>query len=489
MRITNLRWHWIAGAFFIALFAVLLSIHLGALKKPPSAVFPPKSSEHATLTPKETWMNISQNGRKIGYSHRTFVNTGKGYKFSETVFMRINTMGMVQPMSFKTEGLLNRDMSLASFSFNLQSSLFNFEVRGFVEGGNLSIYTGPPGHQNKAVLTPAKVPYLANSVLDMAAHSSLIAGQSRTFHVFDPITMGDRPVKVTFVNREKIATHDGEKEVKKMVVDFMGVQQFAWIDDEGTVIKEEGLLGVSLEKVSSREALREFASSSADLTDIASIKADTIITDPAALTELKLKLINADKKLFLNGDRQIFENDLLTIRKESLKPSVDQSDKAASELAVFLSPSPFIQSDDTDIKQKTEQIVLPSDSAVVKAGKIVQWIHQHLEKRPTLSIPNALETLKTMTGDCNEHAALLAAMARAAGIPAQIEAGLVYQKGRFYYHAWNVLYLGTWVTADAVFGQLPADVTHIRLVRGSEEKQIDLLSTIGHLKIHIEDYR
>jgi len=88
-------------------------------------------------------------------------------------------------------------------------------------------------------------------------------------------------------------------------------------------------------------------------------------------------------------------------------------------------------------------------------------------------------------GDCNEHAVLLAAMARAAGIPAQIEAGLVYMKGRFYYHAWNVLYLGRWITADSLMGQIPADVTHIRLVRGEPDSQMDLIGVIGKVKLEI----
>ena len=88
-------------------------------------------------------------------------------------------------------------------------------------------------------------------------------------------------------------------------------------------------------------------------------------------------------------------------------------------------------------------------------------------------------------GDCNEHAVLLAAMARAADIPAQIEAGLVYMNGGFYYHAWNVLYLGRWITADSLMGQMPADVTHIRFIRGGADRQIDLVGVIGKVKIHI----
>lgn len=485
----NIRWHWIAGAFFVAIFAVLFSIRLGLFQKSLPTDTPSATSDSRTATPKETWMNITQNGSKIGYSHRIFSKADEGFKFSESVFMRINTMGIIQPIRFMTEGLLNQDMSLASFSFNLQSSIFNFEIRGVAKGKNLSIYTGPLGDQSRTDLSLPKAPHLANSILDVVAQYKLNPGQSKTFHVFDPVTMGDRPVQVTLLHTEWLKTGSGLKEAKKLSVDFMGVQQFAWIDKEGTVIKEQGLLGITLEQVSSKEALRGFTSSSTDLTEIASIKVNKIITNPAALKELHVRLINADKSLFLNGDRQVFKNNLLIIRKESPVSSMDRSAKGSTAIRIFLEPSPFVQSDHIAIKQKVAELVLPSDSDHIKAKKLVQWINKNIKKRPVLSIPNALDTLNSMTGDCNEHAALLAAMARAAGIPAQIEAGLVYQKGRFYYHAWNVLYLGKWVTADAVFGQLPADVTHIRLVRGSEEKQVDLLSSIGRLEIHVEDFR
>jgi hypothetical protein len=137
------------------------------------------------------------------------------------------------------------------------------------------------------------------------------------------------------------------------------------------------------------------------------------------------------------------------------------------------------------MQAKVKEIISPDDPMTVKAGKLVAWVHKNLQKRPVLSVPNALEILRQRVGDCNEHAMLLMALARAAGIPAQMEAGIVYQRGRFYYHAWNVLYLGTWVTADATMGQFPTDVTHIRLVRGME-RQIDLMRVIGRTKIDIE---
>jgi hypothetical protein len=48
-----------------------------------------------------------------------------------------------------------------------------------------------------------------------------------------------------------------------------------------------------------------------------------------------------------------------------------------------------------------------------------------------------------------------------------------------------VLYLGKWITADAVFNQFPADVTHIMLVRGNGKEQLNLISAIGKIKLEV----
>ena len=80
---------------------------------------------------------------------------------------------------------------------------------------------------------------------------------------------------------------------------------------------------------------------------------------------------------------------------------------------------------------------------------------------------------------------LFAALARAAGIPTKIEAGVVFLRKRFFYHAWNSIYVGRWITVDALFDQIPADVTHIRLASGMQKDQLDILGLIGNLKIQI----
>ena len=76
-------------------------------------------------------------------------------------------------------------------------------------------------------------------------------------------------------------------------------------------------------------------------------------------------------------------------------------------------------------------------------------------------------------------------MARTAGIPTEVEAGLVHMNGRFYYHAWNVIHIEESITVDALMGQIPADVTHIRLIRGDTMDQLDLVHVIDKIKIEI----
>ena len=113
-------------------------------------------------------------------------------------------------------------------------------------------------------------------------------------------------------------------------------------------------------------------------------------------------------------------------------------------------------------------------------------MYDALEKRPVASIPNAVQVLEMRAGDCNEHAVLFAALARASGLPARVVAGVVYADGAFLYHAWDEVWLGSgWMSVDPTFDQMPADATHVKLVEGGPEAHAALLAVIGKLAIDI----
>jgi hypothetical protein len=457
------------------LFAALMAIRLDLFKSPAVLITPLQSD----LSARESWMTIRQGDRKIGYSHRQLSATDTGYQLTDRTVMRITTMGLVQDMDLRTTAVLGSDLSLSAFDASLESSRISFSVHGEVTGDTLVVST-----ENSQQEIPLPEPiYLASGLWDTAAASELQPGQSIEVPIFDPLSLGSHTIKVTLLGKDAIEIPEGERAAKKFQADFMGVVETAWIDENGTVLKEEGLLGIALVK-DTRENATDLATlaGSRDLTLAASIPVGMILDAPATLQQLQLKIDGASPTLLLDGGRQTFSNGILTIVRETLPDPPEISTEAETE---FLAATPFIQSDHPEIITAAREAVADAKRPLSKAENLVAWVHDTLEKRPVLSVPSALATLRQGTGDCNEHAVLLAALARAAGIPARVEAGLVYLDGRFYYHAWNSLYLGRWVTADALMNQIPADVTHVRLVRGEAGEQADLLGAIGNLSIQI----
>ncbi len=484
------RWLWFAGGGSILLFAALLLFRLGI----PEAIFQDgkrvETGGTLSIRPAETWMNLTQEGRKIGYARRLWSETESGFRYLEEIQMRINTMGVVQPMAVRTEAELKPDRTLSSFHFALRSNLFGFAVRGTVAGRKLTLHSGAPGAEKQTTLDLAEVPYLGGGILESVAAEEMKPGEGRSFPVFDPASLGQRQARITLIGEETLTVSGRSLRTRKFEVDYLGMKQWAWMDETGAIVRETGILGIALDRVSREEALAGLeGTAGGDLAEIAAIPSSTPIDDPPGIRVLRTRISGIDDHgLALDGGRQTWRGGVLTIRRESSAASRKPPAPPEDLLEASLAPTPLVQSDHPKIVKALRQIIAPEDPAGAKAGKIVAWVHKNLEKRPVLSVPNALETLERRMGDCNEHAALLAALSRAAGIPAQVEAGLVYLNGRFYYHAWNVLHLeewGGWVTADAVMGQIPADATHIRFVRGEIDRHLDLLSLIGRVKMEI----
>jgi len=430
------------------------------------------------LAARESWMNIYQGKQKIGYAHRRLNPQEDGYSLQDSMRIRINTMGMSQDIHMATSAGLNSDLSLDTFSFQLNSSLFRFSIQGKREGDVLTLYT-----DGQEIHVPADdTLFLAPGMLDAVLDGDMGENESRRFMIFDPASMGQRPVRVTMRGYDRLTIMGRDHLARKMQIDAMGVSQYAWVGEDGTILQEDGLMGIRLQRTNRKDALGGRLSSSVDLTEMVSVIPKGHIDHPLTATQLRLKISGLTSAIKLQGDRQSVQGDVLVIRREAYPSAASAS---ASPSHAHLMPTPFIQSDHPEIVDQVNQIVKVSDPDRLKAEKILNWIHTHIAKRPVLSVPDALETLKHRVGDCNEHAVLMAAMARACGIPSQIDAGLVLTRGRFYYHAWNVLYLDGWVTADALMGQLPADITHLRLVRGDAKDQIDLMGVIGNIAIEI----
>jgi hypothetical protein len=479
---------WLLGIAFILIFSGLLAVRMGffsSLFSGTPVLNPPAEKLPGT----ETWKNLFLQDKKIGYSHSALFPEPKGYRVEETLFMRMNIMGFSQDLQMATQAHLKPDLSLSSFDFTLHSGIFEFRATGKMKTENsLSIETSLPGELQKKEIRLDYPLHITAGLMYSAAQELRTSESGRLmFHIFDPLTMTQEPVTVEAVGREDIRIGKEKISTTRLTISYRGIAQTAWMDENGEIVKEKGILGMTFEKTTRQEALAGIAPNpESDLTRLAAVPVNTPIESPRETSRLKIRIEGiSDENLNLDGGRQALSENILTITQETLQTEPFPDVSTIPKMKKFLAPEPFIESNDPAIQKLATTTVSAGDTPLTKAKKLVEWVFQNIKKQPALSLPDAVATLENRMGDCNEHAVLLAALARAAGIPSKIEAGLVYLDGRFYYHAWNLLYIGQWITADAVFGQMPADATHIRFASGGLNAQIDLIAVIGRVKIKI----
>jgi transglutaminase-like putative cysteine protease len=105
---------------------------------------------------------------------------------------------------------------------------------------------------------------------------------------------------------------------------------------------------------------------------------------------------------------------------------------------------------------------------------------------------SAVVALNKKKGNCQTHAKLYTALARAAGIPTRFVSGLVSQDGAsFLYHSWAESLLdGRWIAVDPTFNQVPADPTHLAFFEGNRLADLSpLVGVIGKIKVTILEER
>jgi hypothetical protein len=370
----------------------------------------------------------------------------------------------------------------------LDSGMVGFEARGRVEGQYLVLNTGFGGEMRESKIMLQDKPLLSLGLWPHLMKKGLVVGDRYRLSLFDPSIMAQKPVEVSVIGRETIVLDGRKWEAYKVKTIFAGLEVLAWIGPNGERLKEEGLMGFRMVKTTEDEARSGIRSGpELDIAESVSIPANMVLAEPANLSYLKIRLDGIDLGgLDLGTGRQRLTGSMLEIGLES---NEDSHVYKKVGLEPYLKASPFIQSDHPAIKTLAGKIVGQLNQGEVKARKILQWVYDSLDKRATVSVPNALGTLKARAGDCNEHAALFAALARAAGIPAKVSVGLVYTRDRFYYHAWNEVFLGEWITVDALMGQMPADVTHIKFVEGDLDRQAEMVRVIGQVELKVLEAR
>jgi hypothetical protein len=441
----------------------------------------------------EQWMEIFVRGRKVGYAVTGVKKIEGGFDVTEQMFLAVNMMGSAREILSNTRAQLDEGFLLSSFDFSVVSGLFDFRISGEMKGNNLHLSTGEKGKEKTRTIRLPSRPMISAGITHFFKSREFKVGDSFTFPVLDPITMTSKPTTIKVAAREVITLDGQSYKAYRLEMNSLGRPLLFWLDEEGVSLKEEGFMGFTLVRSSSSRAkLGLNRSGQIDFCELSAIKVARKLEDPRKVSYLEVELNHVPASLPVDGSRQSLSGRILAVEKE--RPPFEASyvipyRARDRKLLRYLRPELLIQSDDSGIATLAKTIVDGVTDPFRAAKMILSWVFENLEKTPVASIPDAREIFKHRKGDCNEHATIVTALLRAAGIPARIVAGVVYKDGRFYYHAWNEAYINRWVSMDATLRQVPVDATHIKLINGGIEKQIQIAGMIGNLEFTILDYK
>ncbi len=432
----------------------------------------------------ERYLGVYFQKERIGFvKSRLMPADGEGFVLEQLARLNLRIMNDYHPVEMRVTAELTAALLLRSFDFTINSPFSTMAVRGTVDDRTVrfTMSTGKETVYDRVRLAGA--PYLNINQRGYLLRRNLEPGDRIQVPYFDPLTLSGNDVTLEYKGLEKVLIKDRVQNLHHFVEHFSGMRINSWLDKQGNLVKEESPAGFVMLAEPEFKAT-DIKAPAADLLRSVSVPVTGGMVDLKNLTTISYRLTWPKEGDFqLNRGRQHLSADVLTISLEKMPGRDAMPCRAATD---SLAATPYIQADHPHIRELGREICAEAADSMSKVEALAAWVYENLEKRPEIMVPDALSTLDRRRGDCNEHAALFAALARSMGIPARIVAGLTFSQGAFYYHAWNEVCLDdSWLSLDTTINQIPADLGHIAFVVGETKEQIKIGALLGRLQIEV----
>lgn len=445
------------------------------------------SPENASLPQDETWLAYYMQGKKIGYEHTVWEPLQAGDRRLVQVRresqLSIKRQRDVVELKLAWTSVQTADGQLVRFETTQQLGPTPMRHRGTLKGDTLLI---------ENLTQPARstqIPWSEEmggffELERTLADDPLEPGEERSLKLLLPPFFQVVDVHLKAKEWESTALLDGTRNLLRAdaTIHIPAAGKLAstlWIDKEGTIHKQlEQQTGQEAFLTTREAALSKEDSGPLDLLSSTLVVLAKPLANPRQTTRAvyDLELTGQDpSQVFVSGlTQRITKLGPHKIRLEvrAVRPGEEISDDwdAPKDAPTDKdrTASTFIQSDDKLVRQLADQV--EGEAPVELAKNLSDFVRGFVRKKDySVGFATAADVAREPQGDCTEHAVLLAALARARGLPARVAMGLVYirsPKPAFAYHMWNEVYLdGNWIPLDATFGGVAAD--HIKLNHSS----------------------
>ncbi|MEM6256740.1 MAG: transglutaminase-like domain-containing protein [Planctomycetota bacterium] len=465
----------------------------------------PVPAEQAKTIEYEAWYTLKLGGQKAGYMHASLEEEDGKLINKTSMVLTIKRGDVDMRIEQASRFIETLDYKPLRSSSSMKFALMATEQEIDFTGDQWVVTSRNAGQETRSKVAPPKIKWMTpGAMTDYVLQAIENGDKDITVTSLDP-TMGTTPIKtqMTRGETENIEVFGKTIAATKWVTRTTaapGVEIEQWSDENGIPVKQRipMLPGMEVEMLLADKELALAEFDAPELLAASLIEPDMAIRNPRKLKRAVFDLVGEDLKENVGdavpeaGFQQTEWVDGKTLRVtiDLDKPVIPERFIVAGEA---MNASSMLNFKDEAIQKLIKQAVDPS--AIKQADKnpapelgikarqqaaksLRDFVRDHIEQKDlSVGFASASEVARTGRGDCTEHACLLAAMLRGAGIPSRTVTGLVYadqfagRKDIFGFHmwtqAWGVDEQGNrrWIDLDAA---LPGDIdgfdaTHIAL--------------------------
>lgn len=441
----------------------------------------------------ERWFGIYVNSERVGFYRQRIDKSDDGYRMEGNGSVRMKVMSFSKEASMHETYLVSKNLVLRSFDVEQTVNGSSSHVSGKVSGSAMHIKSDANGTViNKTLKFKGDI-YPGPALNFYPLMRVVSAGTSYKIQAFDPEETKIKEIQITVLGEG--TTSEGVQALKLRNSLYPFVNNDIWVDGQGNTLEESVREGLVITKAELPTTIGSFISDWAlakkDLIyDFSLVPVQPPIKDSKKLTGLAVEISDWNDALPLlqEGGQEAIKGDKgrVTFRTGSLVQTSPESGVQKPTNAQ-LRPADKIESDAKEIKAQAKALAEGGKSGEELAKALVSWTAAWL-KDTVDDGGSALKSFKSKSGNCQSHARLYTALARAAGIPTRFVSGLVHQEGKgFLYHSWAESFIGDhWISVDPTFNQFPADPTHLKLLEGHlPEDMAPIIAIIGRIKMTV----
>lgn len=427
-------------------------------------------------------MGLFLNGRKVGYAQSLVVEDRfqgtKALRTDARTWLDVALLGTPLRMDLRSS-TWSRDGKALRMTFRVESSGRVQTLDARFQGPKIDLTVENGGKTSRKTLDAPKDGPVVDDPIDALLRSS-DKTERRVVYVLDPLTASLVRNEVKPVGPVSVVVLGKTVQARRVdLVDPRAVTR-VFLDDHDRIVKAEGPMGIEMVPMGREEALAPADPSAGEGVDLASasrIVPDQPIRSPWDVRRMKVLLSGADLARLPSDAHQTVtraeEGWIVDVHPVPMDPSRSLTIAAArAGQPSWVKPTLYVPADAPEIAALAKRIVGSETNAARAAARIHDWVYGQMRPNAGIGVlRDAREVLQTKEGVCRDYAVLTASLLRAAGIPARLASGLVYQDGAFYYHAWAEAWTGRdWLGVDSTRPRHGLSALHIKIAEGNVEE-------------------